>query len=139
MCSFILMRLKVGFPVNPHPVCGFLQRRTCKGGGASNPPSRSAPDGVRASQKKNERIALNEGKPMVPNFKVSGQLMTSEVSSSIRSGPSDNYLRDAIKSTGMSKSVPNWVYALQNALKSISGENLVILCHPRPYKVTDLE
>ena len=31
----------------------------------------------------------------------------------------NDYLRDAIKSTGMSKSVPKWVKTFQNTLKSI--------------------
>ena len=59
----------------------------CVGGGVRGPLSRSAPDGLRASQKKkNERVALNEKKPMVPNFKVSGQLMTTEVSQTPAAG-----------------------------------------------------
>ena len=39
-------------------------------------PGRSAPDRVRASRK-NECFALNKSKPMISNFKVSGQPMTS--------------------------------------------------------------
>ena len=38
---------------------------------------------------KNERVVLNERKPMISNLKVSGQLMTSEVRSNTRSGPLD--------------------------------------------------
>ena len=72
--------------INPHPCAPFLQRRTCRGRrGPSDPTSRSAPDGVTPSQK-NERVALNERKPMVPNFKVSDQPMTSEVRSNARGG-----------------------------------------------------
>ena len=56
------------------------------GGVVGPPPSRSAPDRVRASGK-NERVALNERKPKVPNFKVSDQPMTSEVRSNTRRGP----------------------------------------------------
>ena len=50
-------------------------------------------------RKKNERVVLNKRKPMIPNFKVSVQLMTSEVKSNTRSGPSNmtifGMLRDA--------------------------------------------
>ena len=38
-------------------------------------------------RKKNESAALYERKPIVPNFKVSGQPMTSEVWSNTRGGP----------------------------------------------------
>ena len=69
------------------------------GGGAIRPPlSRSAPDGLRASRTKNECVALNERKPMVPNFKVSGQPMTSEVRSNTRSGPSDTTIFGMLQS-----------------------------------------
>ena len=58
-----------------------------------------------------ERVALYESKTMIPTFKVSAQPMTSEVRSNPHSGQSDmtSYLRDAIKSTGMGKSVQNYV------------------------------
>ena len=38
-------------------------------------------------REKNERVVLHERKTMVPNFKVSGQLMTSYVRSNTRRGP----------------------------------------------------
>ena len=38
---------------------------------------------------KDERVGLHERKRMVPNFKVSGQLMTSEVRSNTRRRPSE--------------------------------------------------
>ena len=38
---------------------------------------------------KSERVALNERKPMVPKFKISGQPMTSEVRLNTGSGPHD--------------------------------------------------
>ena len=74
-------------------VCGFYSvERVCggRGGEESVEPQAfgQAPDGVRASQK-NERIALNENKSMVPNVKISGQPMTSEVRSNTRNGPLD--------------------------------------------------
>ena len=99
-------------------------------GGSVGPPSRSAPDGVRTSQKKkNERVARNARRPIVSNFKVSGQPMTSEVT---RSGPSDTTI------FGILWSRPEWAnrcqitfYHFINPRKSISGENSVILDHLR--------
>ena len=46
-------------------------------------------------RRKNERVARNERKPIVSNFKVSGQPMTSEVT---RSGPSDTTIFRALLS-----------------------------------------
>ena len=90
----------------PSPVRGFLQRRTFRGGGVG-PCSRSAPDGLDLCGK-NDRVAPNERKSMVTNFKVPGQLMITEVRSNTRSGQLKRlYLRDAVKSTVMSESVPN--------------------------------
>ena len=57
-----------------------------RGGGGPSDPSRSAPDGF---AEKNERVALSENKPKVPNFKVSSQPMNSEARLNTRSGPSD--------------------------------------------------
>ena len=57
-----------------------------KGGGRRTLPRRSAPNGVRTLLK-NENVALNERKPMVPNFKVSGQPMTPVVRSNTLSEP----------------------------------------------------
>ena len=96
--------------LSPRPCAAFYSDERVGGEGSVGPPSRSAPDGFRASQK-NERISLNERKPMVPNFKVSGQLMTAEVRLNTRSEPSDTTIFGMllIKSTGMRKSVPNSV------------------------------
>ena len=58
-------------------------------------------------EKKNERVGLYKRKPVVPNFKVSGQPMTSEVRSNTRRGPSERTLRGALKSTVIIKSVLN--------------------------------
>ena len=75
---------------NPRPCAAFYSvERVGGGGGSVGPPSRSATDELRASRKKSERVALNERKPMVPKFKVSGQPMTSDVRLNTRSGPSD--------------------------------------------------
>ena len=41
------------------------------------------------AEKNDERVALNERKPMVSNFKVSGQPMTSEGGSNTRRGATD--------------------------------------------------
>ena len=65
-------------------------------------------------REKNERVGLHNRKPMVPNFKVSGQPMTSEVRSNTRRGPSEMTLRDALKSTVIIKSVLNYAKTLQN-------------------------
>ena len=63
---------------NPRPCAAFYSILLV--GGSVGPPSRSAPDGPRASRK-NERVARNEMKPMVSNFMVLGQPVTSEVRS----------------------------------------------------------
>ena len=89
--SFDLGNIYPGTPnfhLNPRPCAAFYSIELVRGGGSVGPPSRSAPDELRASRK-NERIALNEREPMGPNFKVSGQLMTSEVRSNTQSGPPD--------------------------------------------------
>ena len=78
------------FLFNPRPCAAFYSVESVNGGFRRTPsPSRSAPDGLRALREKNDRVALNEGKPMVPNFKVSGQPMTSELRSNTRSGRPD--------------------------------------------------
>ena len=62
--------------INPRPCAAFYSIQLA---GGSDPPSRSTPDGHRASQK-NKRVARNERKPMVSNFMVLGHPVTSEVS-----------------------------------------------------------
>ena len=60
----------------------FCKRLTHGGRSVLNPPYRSVPHWARASQKKkNERVARNERKPMMPNFKVQGHLLPSQVRS----------------------------------------------------------
>ena len=68
-------------------MCGFLQRRTCSGGPSDPPAVRPLMDLELCGE--NERIALNERKPMVFKFKVPFQPMASEVGSNTRSGPPD--------------------------------------------------
>ena len=46
------------------------------------PPRRFAPNGASASRKKNERVRRYETQRLVPDFKVLGQPVTSEVRSS---------------------------------------------------------
>ena len=46
--------------VNPRPCAAFYSVERVGGGASDPPPSRSAPDELRASRKKNERVALNE-------------------------------------------------------------------------------
>ena len=58
----------------------------CVCGGAVGHTAVSTPDRVRPSRK-NERVALNESKPMMHKFNVSDQPMTSEARSNTRSGP----------------------------------------------------
>ena len=88
--------------VNPRPCAAFYSVERVGGGRSTDPtppfPSLSALDGLRASRKKNERVALNERKPMVPNFKVSGQSMTSEVTvrSNNRSVPPDTIILEML-------------------------------------------
>ena len=54
--------------------------------GSIGAPSRSAPDEASASQK-NERVALDDRKSIIPNFTVLGQPVTSAV----RSNPQNQY------------------------------------------------
>ena len=76
--------------INPRPCAAFYSVERLGGGeGSVGPPAVRPLMEVELRGKKNERVALNERKPMVPNFKVSVQLMTSEVRSNTRSGPSD--------------------------------------------------
>ena len=67
----------------------FSVERIGEGEGPSDPPAVRPPMELELRRKKNERVALNEKKPMVPNFQVSDQPMTSEVRSNTRIGPSD--------------------------------------------------
>ena len=54
----------------------FTASNVCVGGKGPSDPKPFGPDGGRASQK-NDRVALNERKPIVPIFKVSdGKPMT---------------------------------------------------------------
>ena len=69
------------------PVCGFLQRRTFRGRGVALS-NRGSPMDLQLHEK-NERAALSDRKPIVPNFKVSGQPMTSDVRANTYSGPPD--------------------------------------------------
>ena len=73
---------------NPYPerAAFYSVERVGGGGGPSDPPA-VRPLRDFELRGKNERAALNERKPMVPKFKVSGQPMTSEVRSNTRSGP----------------------------------------------------
>ena len=57
-------------------------------GGGIRPPPRVWPLIELELRGKNERVGLYERKPMIPNFNVSVQLMTSEVRSNTRRGPS---------------------------------------------------
>ena len=93
---------------NPRPCAAFYCVERLGERGPSEPPAVRPLMDLELCEK-NERVVRSERKPIAHNFKVSGQLMTSEVRSNTRSGPSDDYLWDAIKSTGMSKLVPNWV------------------------------
>ena len=63
----------------PSPVCGFLQHLTCRGGPLDPPTVR--PLMVLELGGKSERVARNERMPMVSNFMVLGQPVTSEVRS----------------------------------------------------------
>ena len=61
------------------------------GEGVIRPPPRVWPLIELELRGKNERVGLyeSERKPMVPNFNVSGQMITSEVRSNTRRGPSE--------------------------------------------------
>ena len=59
------------------------------GGIDTTPPPRVWPLIELELCEKNGRVGLYERKPMVPNFRVSGQPMTSEVRSNTRRGPSE--------------------------------------------------
>ena len=62
---------------------------TGMGGGMIRPPPRVWPLIKLELRGKNERVGIHERKPMVPNFNVLGQPMTSEVRSNTRRGPSE--------------------------------------------------
>ena len=91
----------------------FARPFSAQGGGAViRPPPRVWPLIELKLRGKNERVGLyEERKPMVPDFNVSGQPMTTEVRLNTRRGPSE---RDALKSTVMNNSVLNWAKTLQN-------------------------
>ena len=74
--------------INPRS-CAALYSVERLGGEGSVVPTAVRPLMELELREKNERATLNERKPMVPNFKVSVQLMTSEVRSNTRSRPSD--------------------------------------------------
>ena len=100
--------------------------------------SHSAPNGLKASREKTIVLRSTRGSRWYPilGFRSIDDLR-GQIKHSQRAAWHD-YLRDAVKSTGMSKLVPNWVSTLQNTLKSMSGEKLVVLGNPRSVTLYDL-
>ena len=85
---------------NPRPCAAFYSVERVGGGGGSVGPPAVRPLMDLEHRGKNERVALNERKPMVPDFKVSGQPMTSDVRSNTRSGPSDMTIFETLSTYG---------------------------------------
>ena len=80
----------------PSPLWGLLQRLTCKGGGALDPPAVQTLIDLEL-RGKNERVARNERKPTASKFRmILGQLVTSEVRSNTQSRADFSHLRTDI-------------------------------------------
>ena len=73
-------------------VCGILQRLTCRG--SNGPPQPFSPLRIQSfSGKKNERVALDERKPVIPNLTVLGKY-TGDLRSQVK--PSKSVLETEI-------------------------------------------
>ena len=72
--------------INPRPCAAFYSVELVGGGGCSADTPAVRPQ-MELDPCEKGRVALNERKAMVHNFKVSVQLMTSEVRSNTRSRP----------------------------------------------------
>ena len=94
----------------PSPVCGFLQHLTCRrGGGGVRPPSRSAPDGPRASRNKWACCLQWEEADGIQFY---GPRTTGDLRGQVKHpnlATWDGDLADAIKPTKASESLSKWL------------------------------
>ena len=96
-----LVILVIHFKVNPRPCAAFYNVQRAGGGEGVGPPAVWFLIKLEAV-----RVALNERKPMVPNFKVSGQSVTSEIRSNTRSGSFEKTSSECYKADLNERALP---------------------------------